>query len=310
MSMSKIYIKPSTVQEALRAARQHPGNFRFIAGGTDLMVNKYQGNATESVLIDITGIEELGLFQIEEDGSIIGSLVTLETIASDAAIARCFPALREAACTIATPVIRKTATVGGNLMCENRCSYFNQSEWWREAVGYCLKCDGDVCIATGGKKSCFSRFVSDTAPVLIALDSQITVEDEHGEKSFPLENLYTGNGVLPRILNTAAIIRKITIPWSAGRRTVFRKLRPRGSMDFTSLTTAVSFDGENRLRIAIGGVDPGPVVAEGRLEKASELMNNVSRRSRVVDNDFYSRAYRREMIRVFLQQSYRELGII
>ncbi|PIZ05633.1 MAG: 4-hydroxybenzoyl-CoA reductase subunit beta, partial [Flavobacteriales bacterium CG_4_10_14_0_8_um_filter_32_5] len=48
------------------------------------------------------------------------------------------------ALSVGSPLIRKTATIGGNVLCENRCLYYNQSEWWRESIGYCLKCDGDI----------------------------------------------------------------------------------------------------------------------------------------------------------------------
>src|ERR1035438_3445590 len=109
-------------------------------------------------------------------------------------------------------LIVKDATIGGNVLCENRCIFYNQSEWWREAVGYCLKCDGDICIATGGRKACFSKFVSDTAPVLICYDAQIEVLDVNGLQLFKLEDIYTGDGIESRCLGDTALITSILLP--------------------------------------------------------------------------------------------------
>ncbi|QQS72654.1 MAG: FAD binding domain-containing protein [Flavobacteriales bacterium] len=109
---------------------------------------------------------------------------------------------------MASPIVRRSATLGGSLLCENRCSFYNQSEWWRDAVGNCLKCDGDVCIATGGRKACFSKLASDTAPVLIAMEAQLEVVTAEGIQTIPLESIYTGDGVDPRNLPPTALIRE------------------------------------------------------------------------------------------------------
>src|ERR1035438_10199954 len=159
-------------------------------------------------------------------------------------------------------LIVKDATIGGNVLCENRCIFYNQSEWWREAVGYCLKWDGDICIATGGKKACFSKFVSDTAPVLICCDAQLEVTDINGVQYHPLENIYTGDGIKPRNLDKLSLLTGILLPLDDDYKCVFMKLRPRESVDYSSLTTAVSINKSGRVKIALGGVDPKPVVTE------------------------------------------------
>ena len=83
----------------------------------------------------------------------------------------------------------------------------------------------------------------------------------------------------------------------------------REAVDFTSLTTAVSLN-RDKLRIVIGGVDPKPVLIEGaRNGNTDEYIKLALKHSRVVDNDVFSRKYRREMIRVFLKQSFEELKI-
>ncbi len=304
----KVYLKPITVDEAIRFAKKYAGSFRYIAGGTDVIVNKFQGNDASDCLIDITGIEELKKVIKDKKHIKIGSLVRLDDLKTHPEIRKLFPALLEAAHSVASPMLRKTATLGGNILCENRCMFYNQSEWWREAVGYCLKCDGEICIATGGKKNCFSKFVSDTAPVLIALNASLEIADGEKEYILPLEEIYSGDGMKPRLLGNSAIIKFINLPLAEEPSCVFKKLRPREAVDFTSLTTAVSKSIKGKIRIVLGGVDPKPILIEGMANEKDELIKQAIKKSRIVDNDTYSRPYRKEMISVFLEQSFEKLN--
>ena len=308
MIAEKIYAVPQSIEEALKLAKKHKKSFRYLAGGTDVVVNKFQGNETSDCLIDLTALAELREIVRVDNNLLIGSLVKLDALQDIEVINNHFPALVKAAGEVASPMLRKTATLGGNILCENRCSFYNQSEWWREAVGYCLKCEGEVCIATGGKKACFSKFVSDTAPVLISMGALLDVADTDGNQIMTLESIYTGDGIAPRNLSPTAIIRYIILPLDKEFITVFKKLRPREAVDFTSLTTAVTADNTGKLRIVIGGVDPKPVLVEGVVNgDYAAYIKEAVRKCRVVDNDFYSRPYRRDMIKVFLEQSFDSL---
>ena len=279
-----------------------------MAGGTDVMVNKFQGNETSGCLIDITKIEALKGITKQDNFLRIGALEILEELKFNSDLKTEFPMLIEAALSVGSPLIRKTATIGGNVLCENRCLYYNQSEWWRESIGYCLKCDGDICIATGGKNACFSELVSDTAPALIAMDAEIEYVDEKGTHQQPLESIYTGDGVKPRNLSETAIITAILLPLNRGFKTAFFKLRERESLEFTSLTSAVVVDKNGKLKIALSGVDPKPVVIEGKIEDDKDLLiKKAIKAARAVDNDMYSRKYRREMISVYLKRSFEKL---
>ncbi len=308
MIAEKIYLKPKSVDEAIKTALQHQASFRYLAGGTDVIVNKYQGNEEANCLIDITGIDELKTVTSDGEYLKIGALICLDDFKKHELISKTFPALINVAHEVASPMLRKTATIGGNVLCENRCSFYNQTERWREAVGYCLKCEGKTCIATGGKKSCFSRFVSDTAPVLISMDAQIEIADKDGIKTLPLESIYTGNGISPRNLSKIAIIKNIILPINRNFKCDFRKLRPREAVDFTSLTTAIAIDNNGKVKIVVGGVDPKPIIIEGTsADDKNELIKKAVKKARIVDNDVYSREYRKEMITVFLNRSFKVL---
>lgn len=309
MIAEKKYILATTVQEAIEQAIANKGNFKFLAGGTDVMVNKFQGNETSGCLIDITKIEALKGITKQGDFLRIGALEILEELKFNADLKAEFSMLIEAALAVGSPLIRKTATIGGNVLCENRCLYYNQSEWWRESVGYCLKCSGDICIATQGKNACFSELVSDTAPALIAMDAEIEFIDENGTSRKKLEEIYSGDGVKPRNLSETTIVTALYLPLNRSFKTAFFKLRERESLEFTSLTTAVAIDKNNKLKIALAGVDPKPVVVEGNVnDDKEELIKKAVKSARAVDNDMYSRKYRREMISVYLKRSFERLS--
>jgi len=310
MVSEKTYLIPTSVNEALKMAKANLGSFKYLAGGTDIMVNRFQGNEESLCLIDITKIDELKGITKEGEFLRIGPLEIIEELKFNKNIIDEFPMLIKAALSVGAPLLRKTATIGGNILCENRCLFYNQSDWWRESVGYCLKCEGDICIATQGKKACFSELVSDTAPALIAMDAQIEVNDVDGIKQIKLEDIYTGDGVNPRNLSKTAILTAIILPLNREFKTDFYKLRERESLDFTSLTSAVSIDKNGKLKIVLSGVDPKAVVVEGKInDNKDDLIKKAIKGARAIDNDMYSRKYRREMIHVFLNRSFKKLKL-
>ncbi len=311
MIAEKVYLKPTSVEEAVKMAVLHHDSFRYLAGGTDLLVNKFQGNEESNCLIDLCEIEDLKTVIKHGDTIKIGSLIRLDDLKTHKLIKDNFHALVKVAHEVASPMLRKTATIGGNVLCENRCSFYNQSEWWREAVGYCLKCEGQICIATGGKKSCFSKFVSDTAPVLISMDAQIEIVDKDGTSIIPLESIYTGDGIAPRNLSKTAIIKSIILPVNRHFKCSFRKLRPREAVDFTSLTAVIAIDTNGKVKLVAGGVDPKPIVVQGTMnDDKDELIKQVVKKARIVDNDVYSRTYRKDMITVYMNQIFGELLLV
>jgi len=308
--LNETYIKASTVEQAQSLAREHKGCFRYLAGGTDVMVNRFQGNDTAGVLIDISGIPALKDVFITDQHLVIGALISLQDLSVHSAISDHFPVLAKAVNSVASPTIRKTATLGGNLLCENRCIFYNQSEWWREATGYCLKSNGSVCLAGGGSKHCFAKFVSDTAVSLISLNACVELSDFSGTSIKPLESIYTGNGINPVGISPGAIIKAIHIPLIKAIRIVYKKLRKRETLDFTSLTTAVSVTREGDIRIVLGGVHAKPVIVDGHAgDDLHTMIAEAVSRSRMVDNDTYSRKYRKDMITVFLERSFNELQL-
>jgi 4-hydroxybenzoyl-CoA reductase subunit beta len=310
MVTEKTYLIPTHINEAIAMAKANLGSFKYLAGGTDVMVNKFQGNEDSNCLIDLTKIKELKGVTKEGNYLRICALEILEELKFYKEIVEEFPLLIKAVLSVGAPLLRKTATIGGNVLCENRCLFYNQSEWWRESVGFCLKCDGDICVATQGKKVCYSELVSDTAPALIAMDAEIELIDLNGIRRVKLESIYTGDGVNPINLSETAILTAIFLPLNRKFKTDFYKLRERESLEFTSLTCAVAIDKNGKLKIALSGVDPKVVVVEGNSKDIkSELIKKAIKGARAIENDMYSRKYRREMIAVYLNRSFKSLNI-
>jgi len=119
------YYIPKSIDEALTLAAAHHGKYVYYAGGTDIQVHQKQHLVSEKIVIDLTEIEALHSRKCNVDSLQIGSMVTLSEIITAEDICQNFPLLTKAAGTVASPIIRETATIGGNLLVKNRCNHFN-----------------------------------------------------------------------------------------------------------------------------------------------------------------------------------------
>ena len=118
--MYRFYASPTTIEEALALKAQHGDQARFIAGGTDLLVELDRGrrapDGAELGLIDLTRIPGLADIR-EEDGRIsLGPLVTHnQCVASPIIVEKGFP-LARACWEVGAPQIRNRGTVAGNII--------------------------------------------------------------------------------------------------------------------------------------------------------------------------------------------------
>ena len=121
-------LRPDSVDTAV-ALMSEAGNGRYLAGGTDLLVNARRGIEMPETLVGLDAIPELNEITKQNRGVRIGAAVTLEALAGDAGTERAFPAVAQAAAAVAGPTHRAYGTVGGNLCLDTRCLFYNQSEW-------------------------------------------------------------------------------------------------------------------------------------------------------------------------------------
>jgi 4-hydroxybenzoyl-CoA reductase subunit beta len=257
--------QPSTVQEAVTAGRSHPGS-RFIAGGTDLLVNMRRGISSTAFLIDLSGIDELGEIKTDNGGVSIGAGVTIATLARNAEIAGQYHALAQAAAAIAGPGHRVMGTVGGNLCLDTRCIYYNQSEWWRSANAFCLKNRGDTCHVAPQGKRCHAAFCGDLAPALLVYGAEVDIAGPQGRRRIALSELYVEDGKTHLALADSELVTEVHLP-ADPPPSAYAKIRVRGAIDFPSAGVAVALAATgskvNSLRIALTGTNSRPFLLAG-----------------------------------------------
>ena len=231
------YHRPGTVEEALALARQFQGDFDYLAGGSDLLQNYKNRLNPRGHVISLTGISEMRGASDER----IGGLALLADLENDPSLVRTYPGLARAAGVVASPLVRQQATLGGNLLVETRCFYFNQSEFWRRSVGYCMKADGDVCLVVPQKERCYATYSGDLAPILMVLDATYHLAGLDGRRSVPAREFYGGDGIERNVKRPEEILTHVTVP-AASRSLLaeYRKLRVRESFDYPMMGVAAS----------------------------------------------------------------------
>jgi len=256
---------PRDVGEAIAARREHASS-RYLAGGTDLLVNARHGISRPDLLIDLSGIEELAEIKIGDSGVRIGAGVTIAALARNTAIATRYRAVTQAAEMIAGPGHRVMGTVGGNLCLDTRCIFYDQSEWWRRANGYCLKHRGDVCHVAPQGQRCHAAFTGDLAPALLALGAEVEIAATQGRRRMPLSDLYVEDGLKHLTLSDDELIVAVHLPPDPPA-SAYSKVRVRGAIDYPLAGVAVALgidDGiVKSLRIGLTGTNSWPFVLSG-----------------------------------------------
>ena len=259
-------LKPTTVDEAAALAGQHEGA-RFLAGGTDIIVNLRRGIGEASALIDLSGIDSLNRVENGDGGLRIGAAVRLVDVERDQVLARSYPAICRAAGEVAGPTHRRFATVGGNLCLDTRCIYYNQSHWWRQSNDYCLKYKGDICHVAPKSKICFAAFSGDLAPALLIHDADVEVVGPAGRRTLALRDLYVEDGEAHLTLNQGEFVTTVSVPPSKLDWTDYRKVRVREAIDFPLVGVAVGLNCRegclSDLALAFTGTNARPLYVEG-----------------------------------------------
>jgi NADPH-dependent glutamate synthase beta subunit-like oxidoreductase/CO/xanthine dehydrogenase FAD-binding subunit len=153
------HINARTVDEASTLLRKYKGKAILNAGGTDLLQTlkgEHLLNYPEAV-VNIKTISGLDTIK-EESGMLkIGALTKLSDIAKSPLLRSSYKALVEAVRSVATPQIRNTATVGGNLCQDVRCWYYRYPYQIGGRI-ICLRKGGKICNALTGDNRYHSIF--------------------------------------------------------------------------------------------------------------------------------------------------------
>ncbi len=317
------YLAPKSVDAAIQLLNEHGADALLVAGGTDLFPNMKRRQVTPKYLVGLRGIRELvGISN--GNGCRIGALTTLTQLSNDATMQRHYPALATAAGLVASPPIRNSGTLGGNLCLDTRCNYYDQSYFWRKAIGFCMKKDGDTCLVAPGGNRCWAISSTDCAPALVALDARVHLVGPNGAREIAAEELYRDDGMNYLTKQPSEILTEILLPPPAHLpHTTYLKLRRRGAIDFPLLGVACALRlAPNGLveqaRIVLGAIASYPLRAADaeKVLLGQKLSADVIdaaaeaayKPAKPMDNADAAYAWRKKMVRVNVARALGELA--
>ncbi len=240
------YLKPHSVEELTGMLKtfEDRGDYAFVNGATDLLVQANVSRIYHSRLIDIAEIPGLNYIIRDEEKLRIGATTSLTEIERSALIREHIPVLAKIISLMASSQIRNTATIGGNI----------------------------------GNASP----VADTPPVLLVLDAGLELTSPAGKRTVKLSDYYLD--YKKTVLKNQEFISGIFLPLSDSRsrsneesgEILFSgssgfcyqdmlKAAKRRAVDISTVNSAISLqvvDGICKdVRLAFGGVAAYPALA-------------------------------------------------
>lgn len=312
--------QPQSIEEAASLLSVKKESYYLMAGGTDLMGEIKDNIVEPEVVIDLSSLANLSYIKKEKNRVRIGALTTVAALAEDQMIKEEYPGLHQAANSLATPQLRNIGTVGGNLCQRPRCWYYRDSEV------KCRKKGGSRCYAYKGRNRyhailggglCYIVHPSDLAPMLIALEAEISIHSDKGEKIVPLEDFF----ILPKtnvrkenILEPGEILTEVRIPSSqTGDKSTYLKLKERATWDFVVVSIAVkgnlSGSAFQNIKIVLGGVAPVPwrmKKAEDMIKgkkAADDLLGEAAREELKEANPLEENGYKKDLVETVLNRA-------
>jgi len=316
------YRVPRSIAEAVKLIGDSGPEAQFVAGGTDLYPNMKRRQQTPRTVVSVMRLQELN--QISGDGQSggsIGASVTLTEICESEIIQRDYPVIAAAARTISTPILRNMGTIGGNLLLDTRCNYYDQNYEWRKGINFCLKKDGDVCWVAPGSSKCWAVQSSDLVPVMVAIGAKFRLVSSLGERLLDAAGFYNDDGIDYLKKRPEELLVDIQLPPTNGWRASYQKLRRRGAFDFPVLGVAawVKLDqgAIADAKIVLGGIAPAPVTAE---QAAQALIGNPLSedhiqaaaeaayiKARPLDNTDFVYSWRKQMAKQYTLRALKQL---
>ena len=228
------YMRPGKMDDAI-AALKDKDNPYLLAGGTDLLIGMKTNALKPKCIIDLKGIPQIDSIEYD-NGFKLGTLTCIRDIEVSPLIREKIPVLSQAASTLGSIQIRNRATIGGNL--------------------------------------CHGSPAADMAAILLAMNCEVTIASENGEKTIGLDQFFTGPN--STVLGKHEVLSQIIIPKKMEQfKGVYLKHGPRKAMDIGIVNIAILLDADlnnglcNQVLIALGAVAPTPI----RAKKAEALLN-------------------------------------
>jgi carbon-monoxide dehydrogenase medium subunit len=270
--------EPASLAEALGVLAHHDGACRLIAGGTVLVPMLRLGLARPGHLVSLHRIPRIAEVRAENGALVVGAMATHAAVHRDPVVRQRWPLLAEAAGRVASPAIRASGTLGGNL--------------------------------------CYAESASDVAPALLCLEAEATVAGPGGERTVRLADFF--RGFYEPGLEPGEILTQVRVPAPPpAARSGYVKFCPRAAEDRALVGVAaqlvVAADGRCAdVRLALAGAAPTPLrarQAEARLrgDAPTDRAIRAAAEAAAAEADplsdlMGSAEYRREMLRVWVRR--------
>jgi len=317
------YRVPRTVADAVKMIGDVGPEGQFVAGGTDLYPNMKRRQQTPHTVISVTRLKELNEIAGDgREGVRIGASVSLTDVCEHPVMKRDYPMVAAAARLISTPTLRNMGTIGGNLLLDTRCNYYDQNYEWRRGINFCLKKDGDICWVAPGSAKCWAVQSSDLVPLMVAMGARVRLASTLGERIIDAAGLYNNDGITYLHKRPDELLVDVHLPPRNGWRAVYKKLRRRGAFDFPVLGVAawldVAADGVvKNAKLILGGIAPAPIevteaqnalvgapLDQERMQAAAEACYL---KARPLDNTDFVMNWRKQMTKPYVLRALEEL---
>jgi len=257
---------PKSLNAALKLLEKIDGRGIIMAGGTELLNRMRLRLVEPEHIISLSMIRGLGNISINKNKEIdIGATAMLNYVAHFFEKVKPYKAIHEAAIQVASHQIRNMATIGGNILQDTRCMFYNRSRQWQKTVPPCHKRGGNICHAVKNSRRCFAVYQGDMAPVLIALKAVAVFYTSESTHEIPVEDIFSMDGKRPITVEGNRILASIRIPSpEEGLFSTYKKYRIRDGVDFPLAGVAIAIKREKDiiadLRICLTGVASRPFI--------------------------------------------------
>jgi len=272
------YHRPASLEEVLGLLKQYGDEAKLMGGGVGLIAFMKERLMSPAHVIDVKEVKELKLLSnVPGKGLSIGAAVTLSELLEGGVLKKDYAVLHEALAKIADPMIRRRATLVGNLC---------------EAIPWV-----------------------DSPPALIALDATVTVAGPDGRRSVPVSGFIRGPVDID--LGPSEIVTAVEIPQVKGAQSAFEKFTGGSEFSLASVAVMTSNGGRNRkARVVYGSVNSTPFrsveveeairdgITPGSIRKASDA---ASEKVECVDDVLATAVYRRHLLKVITTKVLRRM---
>jgi len=260
------YSGPETLDQALDLLAAHKEDAKILAGGTDLLVRMKKGLLKPKVIISLKALNELSYIKKEGKFITIGAGTPLADIIASDLIQKEAKALFQACKKIGAITLQHyRGTIGGNILQDNRCHHYNQSDFHRSGRQPCHKDGGKICYARDEADRCNSTCQSDGATALMALGADIILARKGGERTVDLAGFYTTDGIMPFAMESHELLKEIIIPVQ-GAKSAYKRLAYRSAIDYPIVCAGALIkpsgtqkDKIEEARIVVGAIARSPL---------------------------------------------------